>query len=147
VTIKFENNSPSEVYPGGIYNNYFQLYLPPLSAITSITKNGTMIDDVEQTDGDFKKVAFPVYLKPHDTANVEIVYRLNESVKKGNGIYQLIVQKQIGLPSHDLSLNITLPDDIHLINQNFSPLVNHNQILYNTSLSTDKVFYVELLKE
>ena len=34
-----------------------------------------------------------------------------------------------------------------LVNQNFSALVKNNQILYNTELSADKIFFIELLKD
>ena len=33
------------------------------------------------------------------------------------------------------------------MNQNFSPVVKDGEMIYNTNLSTDKIFLVELIKE
>jgi len=67
--------------------------------------------------------------------------------KKGKATYQLVLQKQIGALAQDVNFSLSLPKNINLLNTNFSPLVKNSLILYNTDLSTDRVFFIELLKE
>jgi hypothetical protein len=92
-------------------------------------------------------VGFLVNVSPKSTVEIKINYQLNQFFKKGKGLYQLIVQKQIGSDNNDLVLEISLPKNYYLLNQNYLPLVKDNQILYNTNLTTDKIFLTELIKE
>jgi len=64
----------------------------------------------------------------------------------GDKLYQLVVQKQIGSSNSDLVLQFSLAKNITLTNHNFSPIVKDSEIVYNTSLSTDKIFLMELNK-
>ena len=77
----------------------------------------------------------------------KISYTLEKPIINRNGFYQLIIQKQIGYSNSDFILRMSIPDNIHVVNQNFAALVKNNQIIYNTSLSTDKIFFLELAKE
>ena len=64
---------------------------------------------------------------------------------EGKNIYQLIVQKQIGATNSDFVLEFETDNKTTFSNQNFSPIVKDNKIIYNTSLSTDKIFLIELI--
>ncbi|MCS6956791.1 MAG: DUF4012 domain-containing protein, partial [Patescibacteria group bacterium] len=142
--IKYENNSPSEIFPTGYYRNYFQILLPKNSFVKSIIKDGIMIENYDEKDDVFKIVGFYFEIPPKKTSEIKIDYNLNQNLEKGKQIYQLIFQKQIGDKNSDLILDFIFNKNISLINQNFSPLVKDNQIIYNTSLSTDKIFLIEI---
>lgn len=146
-SIQFKNDSTEGIFPGGTYKNYFQLYLPKNAVITTITKDGTLVEDYTEKNEEFKKIGFFLEIKPKNILDLIVKYKLPDTVLKGNNYYQLVIQKQIGSSNSDLSLRFNLTKNIHLINQNFSALVKDNQILYNTSLSADKIFTVELIKE
>jgi hypothetical protein len=77
---------------------------------------------------------------------VEIVYELNTFLPANLSTLQLIFQKQIGLPITELNLAFNLPKNISILNQNFFPLVKSQKIVYNTFLSTDKIFFIQLKK-
>jgi len=145
--INFVNDSPADVFPGGRYKNYFRLFLPRDIKINLLTKNDTQIDDYDEKDEENKVIGFLFDLPPKSTTNIRIVYELKNKLSKGKGVYQLIIQKQIGSSNNDLNLNLIIPKNIYLINQNFSPLVKDNKIIYNTNLSADKIFFIELIKE
>ncbi len=147
LSLQYKNESPAEIFPTGYYRNYFQILLPLNATLDQITKDGVMIDDVDQTEDQYKRIGFFFELAPGKTANIKVNYQLNESLKKGKNIYQLIVQKQIGAKNSDLILEYQLDKNISVLNQNFSPIVKDNQIVYNTSLSTDKIFLIELTRE
>lgn len=147
LSIKFKNNSPAEVFPGGVYKNYFQIYIPKNSAIKKISKNGVSVSDYEVKNEQFKIIALYFEILPKEAAEIKIDYRLEKKILKGRGIYQLIAQKQIGSFNNDLILEFYLPPNIAIINQNFPALAKDNQLVYNTSLSADKIFIIELTKK
>lgn len=145
-TIQIKNESSTTQFPGGIYRNYFQIYLPPNSILKQITNNGTLIENPETASKQYLSVGFFVEIEPQKEANIKINYDLPAVIKSGKAVYQLIVQKQIGSSNNDFSLELQLAKNISISNQNFSPLVNENKIIYNTVLSADKIFYIELIK-
>jgi hypothetical protein len=145
MTVK--NDSPSEAFPGGTYRNYMQIALPNNAAVKRVTKNGVMIDKYDIANTTHQTVGFYTEIAPQAVAEVIVEYQLNDKLKNGQGVYQLIVQKQIGSSNYDFNVTLSLPKNIYVVNQNFSPLVNGNTIEYNTSIKSDKIFYIELLKE
>lgn len=144
---QFKNESQNNVFPGGRYQNYFQVYLPQNTLIKKITKNNVLIEEYDEKNLDFKIVGFLLTVEPQQTVNLRLEYELEQTFKKGKGMYQLIVQKQIGSNNNDFGLNFSLAKNFYLLNQNFSPLVKDNQIVYNTNLVADKIFISELIKE
>lgn len=145
MTIK--NNSPNEIFPGGTYKNYMQLLIPSDTTVVHITKNDTLIESYDEKNDVHKTVGFYIEIPAQKTVDVAIEYTFNNQLKNGSNAYQLIVQKQTGSPNYDFNLSVTLPKNIYLVNQNFSPLVKDNTILYNTTIKADKIFFLELLKE
>jgi hypothetical protein len=145
--IRFTNESPSEVFPGGTYKNFFQVLLPKNSSIKAITKNDVLVESVNQKNEEFTTVGFYFEVPPKTTVDIKIPYELEMRLQKGNGVYQLIVQKQIGSSNNDFIFELNIPKNIYVVNKNFSPLVKQNQMLYNTTLTTDKIFFIEVLKE
>ncbi|HRN69760.1 MAG TPA: DUF4012 domain-containing protein [Candidatus Woesebacteria bacterium] len=146
LTIQYKNGSYEDVYPGGIYKNYFQTYLPPNTRIRSVTVNDVEVKRYDETNFDYKTVGFLVEIPPQDSKIVKIVYTLPTTIISGDGIYQLIFQKQIGSPNYDFQVSFSFPNTISIKNRNFSPLVKDNKILYNTSISSDKIFVIEFSK-
>ncbi len=149
LSIQYKNNSPGEFFPTGYYRNYFQLLLPVESKIASITKDGVIIEEEEINIKDdlYKVVGFFVEVPPKKTIEIRINYSLSTNLIKGNNIYQLIFQKQIGATNSDLVLEFETDNKTIFSNQNFSPIVKDNKIIYNTSLSTDKIFLIELIND
>jgi hypothetical protein len=147
LSLQYKNESPAEIFPTGYYRNYFQVLLPKESTLNQITKDGVLVEDVDQIDDQYKQIGFFFELAPGKTVDLKISYQSNKPLKKGTNIYQLIVQKQIGAKNSDLILEYQLDKSVSVVNQNFSPIVKGNQIIYNTSLSTDKIFLIELTRE
>ena len=147
LSLQYKNDSPAEIFPTGYYRNYFQVLLPKDSILNMITKDGVQVENIDQMDAQYKQIGFFFELAPGKTADIKISYQLTEPVKKGTNIYQLVVQKQTGAKNSDLILEFELNKNISILNQNFSPIVKDNQIIYNTNLLTDKIFFIELTKE
>jgi len=146
-TALYKNDSPGDIFPGGTYKNYFQLMIPTDTVIDSITLNGVAVENYTETNLTYHTIGFLASVPPRSTSEIKISYHTNHPFKKGRGILQLITQKQIGAKSNELNLSIDLPTNMYLLNQNFTPLVNGGNIRYNTVLSTDKIFFIELTRE
>jgi hypothetical protein len=147
LSLQYKNDSPAEIFPTGYYRNYFQVLLPKNSTLNHITKDGVQVENIDQMDDQYKLIGFFFELAPGKITDIKISYQLNEPIKKGTNIYQLVVQKQTGAKNSDLILEFELNKSISILNQNFSPIVKDNQIIYNTNLLTDKIFFIELTKE
>ncbi|EKE14205.1 MAG: hypothetical protein ACD_12C00633G0006 [uncultured bacterium] len=147
LSIQYKNDSPAEIFPTGYYRNYFQILLPKNSTLNQITKDGVQVENFDQIDEQYKLIGFLFELAPGKIANIKINYQLNEALNKGKNIYQLVIQKQTGAKNSDLILEFDLNKSISILNQNFSPIVKDNQIVYNTNLLTDKIFLIELTRE
>jgi len=144
-SLSYINSSPGETFPTGYYRNYLQLLLPLNSTIKTITKDGVLVEDVDQKDDLYKTIGLYFEVPPKKTVEIKIAYQLQEKLT-GDKLYQLVVQKQIGSSNSDLVLQFSLAKNITLTNHNFSPIVKDSEIVYNTSLSTDKIFLMELNK-
>jgi hypothetical protein len=142
--IKIQNDSVNDVFPGGTYKDYFQIFLPLGSQVTSLIKDGTLVDNFDQRETEFNILGFYFELLPQKSTEIEVDYRLLQKIPKGSTTYQLVLQKQTGSQNSDLSLEISLPENVSLVGQNFSPLVKDNRIFYNTSLNADKIFLLQL---
>lgn len=146
-SMNIRNDSPADVFPGGTYKNYFQYYLPNNVTIKQVTKNGVLVDNYDEKNGDYKSIGFYFEILPQQIATIAIKYDLNDRIPRGKNIYQLIAQKQIGSTNNDLNLQFSLSHNLFLLNDNFSPLVKDNTIFYNTNLTADKIFFLELTKD
>ncbi len=146
VTFVYTNNSYDDIFPGGTYKNYMQLMTPPNSQIEQITVDDTQLTDYDETNFEYKVVGFLLTVPPQSSRVVSITYTLPTTIIGGNGMYQLIFQKQIGSANDNLQLEFDLPENISMVNNNFSPLVKDNKIIYNTSISSDKIFLIEFSK-
>lgn len=145
-TFTFENNSHQDVFPGGPYKNYFQILLPPNSLIQSVTIDGEAVENYEETNFEFKQIGFLMTIPPQSKSQVKIVYNLPTTIINGEGIYQLILQKQIGTPNYDLEFEFHLPANATITRNNLTPLAKDHEILYNTSVSSDRIFLIEFSK-
>ncbi|MBI4973976.1 DUF4012 domain-containing protein [Candidatus Roizmanbacteria bacterium] len=147
LNIKFKNESIQDIFPGGSYQNYFQILIPRDSLVKRIMIDDRQLDQYDQDMGQFKKIGFFFDVPIQSKKEVSIEYQSIKKFLPGKSIYQFLLQKQIGSINNDVNLEITLPPNMFLVNQNFSALVKNNQILYNTELSADKIFFIELLKD
>jgi hypothetical protein len=141
--IKIRNDSQNDIFPGGTYKNYFQLALSPRSLIDKTTVDDTLVETYDLKTDIYKTIGFLVEIKPQKSREIKINYKLQQPLEKGEGIYQLIFQKQIGSKNSDLSLSIKIPENTNIETQNFSPVVKENLIIYNTTLTGDKIFILK----
>lgn len=147
-SVAFTNNSSLGIAPGGTYINYFQVYIPVDARIKSIDIDGTLVYDYEVTkNGVFKIAAYLLSVDPGETLIFTLTYDLDKKLLPGENIYQIVLQKQIGAFNSDFSLDISFDPHILLVDQNFKSVAKNHSVFYNSSLSTNKVFVTELIKQ
>ncbi|MEX1052570.1 MAG: hypothetical protein WEC80_01860, partial [Patescibacteria group bacterium] len=146
LTMLINNESQSAIFPGGTYKNYMQIDLPRRAIIRNLTRNGVLIENFDEKVDDTKTIGFLTEIPPQKSIEIKLVYALQNAVTNGEGTYQLIFQKQIGSKNSDLSIEIKIPNNVTVQDQNFNPVVKDDTILYNTTLTGDKIFILKLRK-
>ena len=144
LTIFLNNESQDNTFPGGDYKNYMQISLPKRAIIKQLTKNGVLIEKRDENIDEYKTIGFLVEIPAQKSTEIKIKYSLQSVLSDGDGIYQLIFQKQIGSQNSDLSIQVFTPENIVIQDQNFNPVVKDDSFLYNTTLSNDKILIIKL---
>lgn len=167
VTIKYENQSPSNAWPAGTYKNYLRVYVPQNSTLLRVdfddkkasisahtdtekpkTKEGEL--DVEVAT-ESAKTSYGFYFEVpfNSQKTVSVSYRLpyNLSFSKDTTNYKFYWQKQAGTSSDNLNLIVNYPSFYRIGSLVPSPTGKNAQKLeYNQSLDTDKKYSIELAK-
>lgn len=148
LSFSYTNNSVPDVFPGGTYKNYFQLYLPHDASIQQLQVNGKVIRNYDTSKtGTHRIIGTFVEIPPGETVIVTAEYRMKDVVRKGDNAYQIVLQKQIGAFNNEFSLEIQLPPGATITSQNFKSVAKNNTVFYNSTLSTNKIFVIEFIKE
>lgn len=147
-TVSFRNESPTDAFPGGVYKNYFQLFIPAKTSVQQVRKNDTLVEEyVDEVDENVRSVGVYSEILPGKTGTIAITYTMEDKILTGKNTYQLIVQKQIGSLYNDLTVSFDFPRTASLIYKNFPGLAKNNKIVYTNTLSTDKIIVIELVQE
>ena len=148
LSINFTNKSAADQFPGGKYTNYFQLYLPNDAEIESIDIDGVVVEDYDETkSGFFKILGMLIEVQPSSSSYVNVTYALKSKAITGQNTYQVVIQKQIGAFNSDFTFEVYFPNNMFITDQNFKSLAKNNAVGYNSSLSTDKIFVLQFIKE
>lgn len=147
LTEVFKNESTENIYPGGIYKNYLQIYLSNDAQLKRLTLSGQPIPFDQETRGAFKIVGFLLEVPPRETRQIKLIFHSGKKLNPGINNYELIVQKQTGTLNSDFILSLTAPPTIAVNSQNFSTLANKGSLVYNTSLSRDRIFLIKVIKQ
>lgn len=146
LSVIYENDSEVGVFPGGTYKNYVQTFLPPNALVSTVSVDGQTVEEFTETNFSYKTIGLLLTVEPQQKKELKIVYRLPTTIIQGNGLYQLILQKQVGSPHYDFSFSMDVPKNMKITRHNLSPLAQDAEILYNTSVSSDKIFLIEFSK-
>ncbi len=146
VRISWRNESPLPIDQGGNYKLYSQILLPPNSTVTQITKNNTLVDEVDTLSGQYNILGLYLEVGPQHATELAITYTM-PSILRETTNYQLITQRQLGSFTNDLSFDLMLPENYSLGSTNIDAVVNNERISYNGILNTDKLFFVQIKRK
>jgi hypothetical protein len=131
------------------YRAYTRLYVPGGSRLISV-KAGNKVVEIKDIDtyNEFGKTAFGVFfeVEPQTSKIVEWSYELPMSVAEqiGNGEYQLMVQKQPGILSMNLHLDLNFSKNI--LSHKAGLFGKNNQLKHIETIKQDQIYTVWLEK-
>ncbi|MBI3485578.1 DUF4012 domain-containing protein [Candidatus Daviesbacteria bacterium] len=151
LTINYKNNSPSEVFPGGIYKNRFRIYLPAGTKLTKAMLGTEDITSKVSPFADYNRAGFSmlVEIAPKEQKSLSLNYQLAKalSFKDSQNKYRLDVIKQPGTNQDNFQWNLTFPINLQIKSDNKDNLTSSQELDIATSLISDKSFLVNFQKK
>jgi hypothetical protein len=138
----FDNASYPDVYPGGTYKNYYQLYLPPDVTIQSIMIDNNLASEPVIEKDKYTHLGLWIGIPPQSKKKVSVKYRTAQTLPRVNSQIQVIFQKQTGLPPANIAFKFSLPEGYTVRDTNFSPLAQDQMFEYNSTIDSDKFYYL-----
>jgi len=151
-TLKYENTAKEFDWRTSRYRNYLRLLVPKGSEL--IESQGTMYNDRTTRKGsvdvseDLGKTVFGTFvaIEPKETREVMIKYKLPNFIgdKIKNGEYNLLIQKQPGIDTRDLNLELKFSDKIQGVEWLDNEYkIDNNTLTVQNSLIHDRVLNVK----
>ena len=148
-TIDYNNQSPADAWPGGVYRSYVRDYFPAGSQLISVKVgeeklNLSTLD--KETVNDKNIIGFPVTVPVKDSLSVEITYRLPQALNLVNsqGRLAIVIPKQPGTLKDGLEVILNYPTYLSVVAVNPQTLVSPQVVNFQSNLETDRVFLVDL---
>ena len=108
----------------------------------SVQKDGSFISKYDIENTNYTRFGYLIEVPESKTSTLTIRYKLKDKLQKNDSTLQTIVQKQIGLPESHIILRFGLPADYEYKDANFSPLALPDMLEYNSSVDSDKIYYL-----
>ena len=151
-TINYDNQSPADAWPGGIYRSYLRDYLPKEAQPIAITVGDQKLnleEDVDITvEGDKKVLGFPVTVPVKNSLEVEITYRLPDKIEltQQQGRLAVIIGKQPGIIADKIEVIINYPSFLNVVGTTPTALTSPQVITWQSNQETDRVFIVDFVE-
>lgn len=149
--INYTNNSPSEVFPAGIYKNRLRVYLPLGTKITKALFGETDITSRLVGFSDYGRSAYSVYLQivPKETKQLILEYSLSNPVTfsgDSSFVYRLDILKQPGTGKDPFEWQFSVPINFKAQPANSLSDKFGQEVTISTDLQKDRSFLVNLKK-
>lgn len=155
--ISYENNSPGESWPAGIYKNYLRVYLPKNATGIKIyidkQDRGEFIPLAsnkikEQRIEDKKAIGFLLEVPVKEKLIVKINYGLGEMMLKDNqGILAFYFQKQSGIVDDPLNFSLDYPSYLWVLKVSPEASSTPQNLVFSTNQREDRLFVVNFYKK
>lgn len=139
---KFTNSSTVDIEYGGPYKNYYQIYLPPNTTILTLKVDNSIASSYDVENTNYTRVGYFLTVPQNQSVNLTLRFRLDGTLPSNGSALQILIQKQVGLPSSDITLRFGLPTNYVYSSANFSPLALQDVLEYNSSVDSDKIYYL-----
>ena len=147
-TIDYQNQSPADVWPGGVYRSYVREYLPLGSSLVSVKVGDDRLNlnSVDKAQiNDKLVIGFPVTVAVKSALTVEVTYRLPDPLALANrqGRLAMIIPKQPGTFNDQLTAVINYPSFLSV--SSLSPVgqLSSQVVEFKSDLNLDRVFTVD----
>lgn len=148
-TIEYQNQSPADAWPGGVYRSYVRNYIPAGSQLISVKVGEDKLDLKtldKETVNDKNIIGFPVTVPVKDSLTVEVTYRLPQALNlvDKQGRLAVVIPKQPGTLKDNLEVILNYPTYLSVVAVNPQTLVSPQVVNFQSDLETDRVFLVDL---
>jgi nucleoside-diphosphate-sugar epimerase len=152
-TVNYENRSPADAWPGGIYRAHLRNYLPAGSSLVSVKIDDNRlnlsggIDSYQEADKFVAGIDVTVPVKG-DT-EVEITYRLPGSLVSQNGLSRLaiVMPKQPGIINDPVEVIVNHPTFLTVAAASAPALISPQVVTWKTDLTFDRVFTIDFIEK
>lgn len=148
--INYANNSPSEVFPAGIYKNRLRVFLPLGTKITKALFGETDITGKLAGFSDYGRSAYSIYLQiaPKETKQLILEYSLSNPITftGDSSVYKLDVLKQSGTDKDPFEWQLSVPINFKAQLSEGSTDKYGQEVSISTDLQKDRSFLVNLKK-
>lgn len=145
-TVTFNNTYNGPDPSGNMYKNYFQLYIPQGSVVQTVLFDGVTIGHHVYTQTDYVAPTVHVEVPPQASRTLTIIYTTPNVLSEGiEQSYELIVQKQTGVPPSSFSPSFILEHGSSLLSHNFDATIRGNTVSVKDILKTDTEYRLNLI--
>jgi len=148
-TIDYQNQSPADAWPGGIYKSYVRTYLPKGSTLVSIKAGEERLTDdlINQSATDKHLIlGFPITVPVKSSLQVEITYRLSGALNE-RGRLAVVMPKQPGIVNDPVKVIINYPTFLTVAAVNPRGLASPQVISFDSDLTIDRVFTADFIEQ
>ena len=90
----------------------------------------------------YTRLGLWVEIPAQSKKKVSVKYRTAQTLPRVNSQIQVIFQKQTGLPPANIAFKFSLPEGYTVRDTNFSPLAQDQMFEYNSTIDSDKFYYL-----
>ena len=152
-TINYQNQSPADAWPGGIYKSYLRQYLPAGVSLVSVKLDNTKLNLAQEVDitstADKFVLGFPISVPVKGSLEVEVTYRLPDSLVNKNSLSRLavVVPKQPGIINDALEVIVNHPTFLTVAAVNPQALVSPQVVTWKSDQSFDRAFTIDFIEK
>jgi len=148
--ITYQNDSPSENFPGGKYKNYLRILVPSESKLEKVLIDGRQLSEekIDVRQGASKiSFGFLVEVPVKEEVVVEVFYHLGKKIEIGEKTqYLFLVQKQSGIKEEKFNFRLSVPPEVAVFPVKPEAIAEGNTYFFNPYFNQDIVFEIFLLR-
>ena len=151
-TITYDNQSPADAWPGGIYRTYLRDYIPQNSKLISVKIGDSKLNINKDIDLKIQNqkttIGFPVTVPVKNTLDVEITYRLPKalSLKNSQGRLAIVIPKQPGIINDTIETIVNYPSFLTVAAVNPQALSSPQVVTFRSDMTTDNIFTIDFVE-
>jgi len=154
--INYQNNSPSEAFPGGAYRTYLRVLVPLGSQLEKVTidQNNLSAEKIDEGRlGDKAYFGFLVEVPARQVKLVEVFYTLPGKFNSGQARlpagqvtqYRLLIQKQSGMRDEKIDLWLRAPSQLTILPLDYQVSKPTNMMSFSPDFNHDVNLEVSLV--
>lgn len=148
LTLNYQNQSPTNKWPGGDYKNYLRIYLSEGSKVIAVRVNGKTLDSSQlsfKAQHNKTVAGFLVKVPVQQESEVTLVTQ-SDGIRfiGGKALSNLLLQKQPGTENDPLTIELTYPENLLLASSNLPLDIKEGSATLSQYFTEDLALQVEM---